>query len=830
MGQPKTSTATQSTSPPADVLARYQGLLSRAENVSNQSTVAPFTGLQNQAFEAFGNIPGQYLPGYVASADASGAPISAGAVQNYENPFQKSVIDATTASLDENDAAQRAALRGNAIAQGALGGDRARVAQAELARQQNLARGQTIAGLNATNYSQALAAAQADREAKARQALLYGNAQGIALQGAGAELAAGTAQQDQANKLLASPYNQAQWYSNILGNIAPLQGSTTTKEEPGPNPISQLLGAGVAAAGLFTGNPMLAASGIGSTFGGKGSTGSVPTPSWTNGVGFTGLYGRGGSVKRASGGGISRAREMIAEAADMAHGIMRGYDIGGGVQDYNPALLSLQGSGIAPPQQLGFDPALYSLENVPSIASIEPRFAPPAVVNAAPRGGIAPPMPLGPPDDSGGGVSALAEPPAAEGAGVAPAAARQPSDWSLPLISAGLGIMASKSPFLGTAIGEGGLSGVQAYANQKKAAAAQALSDKEMALKERGVELDAKRLDQQAKDAAARLALESRRVAFAEGQGSSPLGKLEADYKRGLISDDDYKAAKAGLVTSAATEGIPTVPLDDQGRPNVDAQKAFLETLDPSTAALVKGIADYQLDIPKVTSMRGGERERIAKIVQMFDPTFDMSQYAARAAMKKSITSGNYSSAINASNLVIQHLDEVRKAADKLDNGWFTPGNELRNLFLTKGGDPRLKDFKVAADAAGSELARVFKGTGSTSEGEIKEWRENLNAADSPEQIKAAINQATKLLFSRLDTIKTQYKSAMGKPGDFTILTPHSAEILKGYGIDPTTVDPTFKSAVGGGGDQPPMPGARKAQDGNWYVANPGGGWSKVVQ
>jgi hypothetical protein len=54
------------------------------------------------------------------------------------------------------------------------------------------------------------------------------------------------------------------------------------------------------------------------------------------------------------------------------------------------------------------------------------------------------------------------------GLGARPERKFQWSDLSLPLISAGLGMMASRSPYLGVAIGEGGLGGVSTYVGQEK--------------------------------------------------------------------------------------------------------------------------------------------------------------------------------------------------------------------------------------------------------------------------------------------------------------------------------------------------------------------------
>jgi hypothetical protein len=78
----------------------------------------------------------------------------------YMNPYTQNVLQAQQALQQEQDAQQRSALQGQAIAAGAFGGDRAGIAQANLARQQSLANQAVNAGLLQSGFNQAQAAAQ----------------------------------------------------------------------------------------------------------------------------------------------------------------------------------------------------------------------------------------------------------------------------------------------------------------------------------------------------------------------------------------------------------------------------------------------------------------------------------------------------------------------------------------------------------------------------------------------------------------------------------------------------------------------------------------------
>ncbi|CAH1677777.1 phage tail tip lysozyme [Chelatococcus sp.] len=81
---------------------------------------------------------------------------SSQALQQYLDPGQQALVDATMNTLSRQNAQQQNKLAGNLASKGAWGGDRAGVAQAELAAQQGLLNAQTLAQLNSANYSQAL--------------------------------------------------------------------------------------------------------------------------------------------------------------------------------------------------------------------------------------------------------------------------------------------------------------------------------------------------------------------------------------------------------------------------------------------------------------------------------------------------------------------------------------------------------------------------------------------------------------------------------------------------------------------------------------------------
>ncbi len=243
--------------------------------------------------------------------DMSAADFSSEALAGFMNPYKKDVVDATMAVLDENNQAQSSRLAGRSISGGSFGGDRAGVAQAELARQQNLTRDQTIAGLNSQAFDNAqkmqmsvldsnakrqlqgaglqgslgqLALSQQMQPAELMAKIAAGQSglgtayQNSLIRGATAGLQAGTIEQNMRQGFDNAAYTQfmrgvnypqemLSWYAGLL-NGATGQSRTTTSESPGPSGTSQAIGLGLTALSLLGGGGGSSTSGLSSLLSG----------------------------------------------------------------------------------------------------------------------------------------------------------------------------------------------------------------------------------------------------------------------------------------------------------------------------------------------------------------------------------------------------------------------------------------------------------------------------------------------------------------------------------------------------------------------------------
>jgi len=275
-GSKGTATTTSTYSPPPQVQANYDMLSTQAQQVA-ATPFTPYTGemvagltpSQQAGIQNVNASAAEAQPYYQAGAGlvgSSATPFTQDALNQYMSPYINSVAAATQANLNETNAQQQQQLLGNSISQGAFGGDRAGIAQAELARQQGLAAGQTMANVYQGGYGQALSQFNADQARQLQAGSTLGQlgtgAQTAGLAGGQAQMAAGATQQavqqaqDVANQQQfqaqqAYPFQTTQYLANLLLGIGGQSGGTALTSQPQGNIGSSLVGGLLSAGQLF---------------------------------------------------------------------------------------------------------------------------------------------------------------------------------------------------------------------------------------------------------------------------------------------------------------------------------------------------------------------------------------------------------------------------------------------------------------------------------------------------------------------------------------------------------------------------------------------------
>ena len=288
------SSASTTYQPPQAVTNAITDILGRAATQSNQpypqytpdtaaqysnynaGLLAPMTPNQTQAGQSIAGLQGYTAPNFGAATNlvANAAnplqmqQFSQNSVNQYMNPYLNDVVGSAVSNINQTNAQQQQQVLGNAIGQGAYGGDRAGIAQAELARQQGLANNATIANLLGQGYSQAqgqfnqqqqtdLATQLQNRNLMTNAGLNLANlgtqGQQAALQQAKAQYGYGTAEQQQQQAGLSTayqqymnqqafPYQQLSYYAGLASGAAPAMGGTTTGYSPTVSNAGGVLG------------------------------------------------------------------------------------------------------------------------------------------------------------------------------------------------------------------------------------------------------------------------------------------------------------------------------------------------------------------------------------------------------------------------------------------------------------------------------------------------------------------------------------------------------------------------------------------------------------
>jgi hypothetical protein len=139
--------------------------------------------------------------------------------------------------------------------------------------------------------------------------------------------------------------------------------------------------------------------------------------------------------------------------------------------------------------------------------------------------------------------------------------------------------------------------------------------------------------------------------------------------------------------------------------------------------------------------------------------------YQTDKAITRYMTSGQGGANITAFNTTTEHLHTLQQAADELQNGNTPAFNRLANTWASATGMPAPTDFNAVKFAVAGELSKTFKGAGAT-DAEISQINTTINNAQSPAQIKGAIDYYTRLMSGKLSALQTQYEAGkQGKPG-----------------------------------------------------------------
>ena len=356
------------------------------------------------------------------------------------------------------------------------------------------------------------------------------------------------------------------------------------------------------------------------------------------------------------------------------------------------------------------------------------------------------------------------------------------------MIAAGLGMMASRSPFAGVAIGEGGLAGLKEYSAEQAQNIAEAEKKTNLAQSNKRIDLESTRLDQAAKQAQDQLNLKTKEQSegswYQQQEAAKPV-VVRQDVDQFEITHPVYgKRAPDGTFVDPVT-GKPIDPpaidpmnSSSKGAPGTQVASADgtftpepgdlagrnpeVLSAHPDLANTIKAIDEGRMNLGSVGFK---QRTMLAQLVNQYDPSWDQSTWAARNKQQSDLTTnGNAGKMLLAVNQLLPHLKVASDKAEALNNSSFPAANSIANWWATATGDPRVKTFEEVREVASMDAARLLRGSGTMAEKDIDFWRNNISSAGSPQQLQDQINTlADELMGARVESIKQQYRSVMGR-------------------------------------------------------------------
>lgn len=177
-------------------------------------------------------------------------------------------------------------------------------------------------------------------------------------------------------------------------------------------------------------------------------------------------------------------------------------------------------------------------------------------------------------------------------------------------------------------------------------------------------------------------------------------------------------------------------------------------------AGMVDALASYKMD-PNTAFARMPPAMKAAVIaqVQQKNPDYDPTTYSSKVKAAKDFSTGQQGNAMRSFAVGLDHLDQLGKLADALDNGNYPAINKLANIVAQQTGSPAPTNFDTAKALVGKEIIKAVVGSSGGVE-ERKHAEELLSSAHNPKQLKGVIATFQGLMQAQHGALVEQRRAA----------------------------------------------------------------------
>lgn len=277
-------------------------------------------------------------------------------------------------------------------------------------------------------------------------------------------------------------------------------------------------------------------------------------------------------------------------------------------------------------------------------------------------------------------------------------------------------------------------------------------------------------------------------------------------------TQEAYAASKAAP-EAAATAADAEAAMSLSGKPFMDQLGKDKGTGHQSQVqAIIEGRAPY----PTGAFLKTPLGQQIAQDVTQADPGFETGNATSRVKVRNEFKAGGPSSPagqITAGNTALQHAGEMSDALEKhKGNGNDYEGLPFISYYMNKGhnasiagtkaGVP-LSEFNTARDHFAEEVTKFYSGS-TGSEGERKRALDNLDAAKSLPELRAAVAYESKLMHGKVNALQERWKTGMGPlVPEFDLIHPESKKAIDRIHTRNSATNPDEGAPVHAGGRRP---------------------------
>jgi hypothetical protein len=220
---------------------------------------------------------------------------------------------------------------------------------------------------------------------------------------------------------------------------------------------------------------------------------------------------------------------------------------------------------------------------------------------------------------------------------------------------------------------------------------------------------------------------------------------------------EDYKKFKTAWQPSALG-GTGLFGGADAPDTNLSGED-FLKTLPPQMQSVVKLIAEGNERSSTILSrMKPQDKIAILDAVSRYKSDYSANQFAAN----KEWNTGKLGSTVRSLNVATSHLDILSNLADALDNNDTKALNTIGNMWAEQTGGEAPTNFDTAKQIVADEVVKAVVGAGGAL-ADREEAARVINAANSPAQLKGAIQTYKTLMRGQLKGLQLQYKHSTGR-------------------------------------------------------------------